>query len=39
MPEAPLFYRLNQGAHSEHVDNVVINAFGRIDVANVEVVQ
>jgi oligopeptide transport system substrate-binding protein len=39
MPEAPLFYRLNQGAHSERVDNVTINAFGRIDVASVEVVE
>jgi ABC-type oligopeptide transport system substrate-binding subunit len=38
MPAAPLFYRLNQGAHSENVEDVVINAFGRIDVANVRVV-
>jgi ABC-type oligopeptide transport system substrate-binding subunit len=38
MPSAPLFYRLNQGAHSENVDNVVIDAFGRIDAAAVTVV-
>ncbi|MGY1634704.1 ABC transporter substrate-binding protein [Geodermatophilus sp. SYSU D01186] len=38
LPSAPLFYRLNQGAHSENVDNVVIDAFGRIDAAAVEVV-
>jgi len=38
MPAAPLFYRLNQGAHSEHVDNVIIDAFGRIDAAAVTVV-
>jgi oligopeptide transport system substrate-binding protein len=37
-PAAPLFYRLNQGAHSEHVDNVTIDAFGRIDAAAVTVV-
>ena len=36
-PSAPLFYRLNQGAHSENVDNVVIDAFGRIDAAAVTV--
>jgi len=39
LPSAPLFYRLNQGAHSENVDNVIIDAFGRIDAAAVEVVQ
>jgi oligopeptide transport system substrate-binding protein len=38
-PAAPLFYRLNQGAHSERVDNVIINAFGRIDAAAVRVVE
>ncbi|MBB3083031.1 peptide ABC transporter substrate-binding protein [Geodermatophilus sabuli] len=38
LPSAPLFYRLNQGAHSENVDNVIIDAFGRIDAAAVEVV-
>jgi oligopeptide transport system substrate-binding protein len=38
MPEAPLWYRLNQGAHSENVDNVIIDAFGRIDAAAVQVV-
>jgi oligopeptide transport system substrate-binding protein len=38
MPEAPLWYRLNQGAHSEKVDNVIIDAFGRIDAAAVKVV-
>ncbi|RBY89462.1 ABC transporter substrate-binding protein [Blastococcus sp. TF02A-30] len=36
-PAAPLFYRLNQGAHSERVSNVIINAFGRIDAAAVTV--
>ena len=38
MPEAPLWYRLNQGAHSENVENVIIDAFGRIDAAAVRVV-
>lgn len=38
MPSAPLFYRLNQGAHSEKVDNVIIDAFGRVDAAAVQVV-
>ncbi|WP_199522109.1 peptide ABC transporter substrate-binding protein [Geodermatophilus marinus] len=37
-PAAPLFYRLNQGAHSENVDNVIIDAFGRVRVADVQVV-
>ncbi len=37
-PSAPLFYRLNQGAHSENVENVIIDAFGRIDAAAVRVV-
>ena len=37
-PAAPLFYRLNQGAHSENVENVTIDAFGRIDAAAVRVV-
>ncbi|MGY1742458.1 MULTISPECIES: peptide ABC transporter substrate-binding protein [unclassified Blastococcus] len=37
MPSAPLFYRVNQGAHSENVDNVIIDAFGRIDAAAVTV--
>src|SRR5215218_7028124 len=37
MPEAPLWYRNNIGAHSEHVDNVVIDAFGRVDAAAVTV--
>jgi oligopeptide transport system substrate-binding protein len=36
-PAAPLFYRLNQGAYSERVSNVIINAFGRIDAAAVTV--
>ncbi|MDK3257475.1 peptide ABC transporter substrate-binding protein [Blastococcus capsensis] len=39
LPAAPLFYRLNQGAHSENVRNVVIDAFGRVDAAAVEVVE
>ena len=37
-PAAPLWYRLNQGAHSENVENVTIDAFGRIDAAAVRVV-
>ncbi|SEO76618.1 peptide ABC transporter substrate-binding protein [Trujillonella endophytica] len=37
MPSAPLFYRVNQGAHSERVDNVIIDAFGRIDAAAVTI--
>jgi oligopeptide transport system substrate-binding protein len=37
LPSAPLFYRVNQGAHSENVDNVIIDAFGRIDAAAVTV--
>jgi ABC-type oligopeptide transport system substrate-binding subunit len=39
LPAAPLFTRLNQGAHSENVDNVIIDAFGRIDAAAVTVNQ
>ncbi|WP_209307564.1 ABC transporter substrate-binding protein [Geodermatophilus sp. DF01_2] len=39
LPAAPLFYGVIQGAHSEDVTNVVIDAFGRIDAAAVEVVQ
>ncbi len=38
MPSTPLFYRVNQSAHSENVDNVVIDAFNRIDTAAVTVV-
>jgi oligopeptide transport system substrate-binding protein len=37
MPAAPLFYRVNQAAHSDRVDNVVIDAFGRVDAAAVTV--
>ncbi|MDT0276801.1 peptide ABC transporter substrate-binding protein [Blastococcus goldschmidtiae] len=37
LPAAPLFYRLNQGAHSDRVSNVVIDAFGRVDTAAVTV--
>jgi oligopeptide transport system substrate-binding protein len=37
-PAAPLFYRLNQGAHSQNVENVVIDAFGRVRAADVQVV-
>jgi oligopeptide transport system substrate-binding protein len=39
LPAAPLFYRLNQGAHSENVRNVIIDAFGRVNTAAVEVVE
>jgi ABC-type oligopeptide transport system substrate-binding subunit len=38
LPSAPLWYRVNIGAHSENVQNVIIDAFGRIDAASVEVV-
>ena len=38
MPATPLFYRVNQSAHSENVDNVVVDAFNRIDTAAVQVV-
>ncbi|MCV2489396.1 ABC transporter substrate-binding protein [Geodermatophilus sp. YIM 151500] len=39
MPAAPLFHRTNQLAHSDRVSNVVINAFGRIDTAAVQVTE
>jgi oligopeptide transport system substrate-binding protein len=39
MPQAPLFYGKNQLVHSEKVDNVVFNAFGRIELAQVTVTQ
>jgi oligopeptide transport system substrate-binding protein len=38
MPAAPLWYGVIQGVHSENIDNVTIDAFGRIDAAAVEVV-
>jgi oligopeptide transport system substrate-binding protein len=38
-PSAPLWYGVIQGAFSEHVDNVIIDAFGRIDAAEVTVNQ
>ncbi|MFW3170876.1 peptide ABC transporter substrate-binding protein [Geodermatophilus sp. CPCC 206100] len=38
MPSTPLFYRVNQAGHSENVDNVVIDAFNRVDTAAVTVV-
>jgi ABC-type oligopeptide transport system substrate-binding subunit len=38
MPATPLFYGRLQYVNSENVDNVVINAYGRIDAAAVEVV-
>ena len=38
MPSAPLFFGLEQRSHSENVDNVVIDVFGRIDAAAVTVV-
>jgi oligopeptide transport system substrate-binding protein len=38
-PAAPLFYRVNQAAHSERVDNVIVDPFGRIDTAAVQVVE
>jgi oligopeptide transport system substrate-binding protein len=38
MPVMPMFFGLIQSVHSENVDNVVIDAFGRINTADVEVV-
>jgi oligopeptide transport system substrate-binding protein len=38
LPATPLFYRVNQAAHSERVDNVVVDPFGRVDTAAIEVV-
>jgi oligopeptide transport system substrate-binding protein len=38
MPAAPLWYGVIQAVHSENVDNVIVDAFGRIDAAAVEVV-
>jgi oligopeptide transport system substrate-binding protein len=37
MPAMPMFYRTIQSAHSERVSNVIINAFGRIQAADVVV--
>src|SRR5680860_67130 len=37
MPAIPMWFGKVQGAHSEKVDNVVIDAFTRIDTANVTV--
>jgi ABC-type transport system substrate-binding protein len=37
MPIAPMFFDLEQSAHSENVSNVVIDVFGDIDVAAVTV--
>ncbi len=39
MPIMPMFYGKVQGAHSEKVDNVQIDAFGRVRTANVTVNQ
>ncbi|MGY2065510.1 peptide ABC transporter substrate-binding protein [Blastococcus sp. SYSU DS0619] len=37
MPIIPMFFDLEQAAHSENVSDVVIDVFGDIDVANVSV--
>ena len=39
MPVAPMFYGLEQAVHSEDVSNVVIDAFGHVRTAEVEVSQ
>jgi oligopeptide transport system substrate-binding protein len=39
LPAAPLFYRVNQAAHSERVDNVIVDPFGRVDTAAIQVVE
>ena len=39
MPSTPLFSRVNQTVHSERVEGVYTNAFGRVPVAEVRVVQ
>lgn len=39
MPAAPLWYGLIQYAHSENVENVVVNSFGRVQVADITVVE
>jgi oligopeptide transport system substrate-binding protein len=38
MPIMPMFFRTVQAVHSENVDNVVVNAFGTIDLPLVTVV-
>lgn len=38
MPIMPMFFGLVQAVHSENVENVQIDAFGRVDTANVTVV-
>jgi oligopeptide transport system substrate-binding protein len=37
MPSVPMFYYLEQGAHSERVSNVVIDIFGHVNTAAVTV--
>ncbi|NEE01293.1 peptide ABC transporter substrate-binding protein [Phytoactinopolyspora halotolerans] len=39
MPSTPLFYGVNQLVHTERVDNVTINAFSRIELQSVTVVE
>ncbi len=39
MPSAPLFSRVNQTVHSERVEGAYTNAFGRVPVAEIRVVQ
>ncbi|HSK27678.1 MAG TPA: ABC transporter substrate-binding protein [Jiangellales bacterium] len=38
LPALPMWYGLVQSVHSENVDNVIIDAFGQIKTAQVEVV-
>ncbi len=38
MPVAPMFFDVTQVVHSENVANVIVDAYGRIQVADVEVV-
>lgn len=39
MPAAPLWFRDRQYVHSERVDNVTVNAYGRVEVADVTVTE
>ncbi|HWB73104.1 MAG TPA: ABC transporter substrate-binding protein [Egibacteraceae bacterium] len=39
MPNIPMFFGRVTGAHSDRVDNVIVDAFTRINVADIEVVQ
>jgi ABC-type oligopeptide transport system substrate-binding subunit len=39
MPVMPMFFGLIQSVHSERVDNVAVDAFGRVDIASVTVTE